>query len=614
MKSMKTYKKMLGFIKPYGHLFIVSIILSIIIVLLNGIALWFVGTAPKVLFNPTATTPIKPLFSLATINIYLSYWTHRILQFSKAGNPFIVVCIFIVVVYTVKNILFYLYKLLLKVLNLNIVRDMRNMLYRHVLMLPVSYYDRNKSGTIVSHVVNDITQVNKSLTDTLSRAIIEPLHLFFFVGMLFVINIKLTLFVFLIYPGLIFIIIKIGQSVKRRSRRMLENFSGMISVLTETIHGIRAVKMFNMNTSESEKFEKENKKFIKSSFRSEKVKAILIPLTETLAMYVTAILLWYGGKEALSGSERFTPEDFVRFLVFLFSSYQPLKKIGTINNTIQIGIAAAERVFEVLKIPIEELQIPQDKRAVPAFENTINFYHVWFNYPGTKDFVLEDVNFSVKKGEIIAIVGSSGAGKTTLLDLLPRFYDIDKGTIRFDERDTKDINLVDLRDMFGIVSQETILFNDTVLNNIMYSSAGATREEVVEAATAANAMDFIENLPDGFDTIIGEQGVMLSGGQRQRLAIARALLKNPQILIFDEATSALDTESERLVQSAIDNLIKNRTTFVVAHRLSTIQHADTIIVLEDGKIIERGSHDELIGLNQRYKYFYDIQFSSLEKE
>ena len=609
MKSMKTYKKMLGFMKPYVPLFITSIILCIIIVLLNGIALWFVGTAPKVLFDPTATAPAKPLFSLTNINDYFSYWTHRILQFSKAGNPFTVVCILIVVVYTVKNILFYLYKLLLKVLNLNIVRDMRNLLYRHVLMLPVSYYDRNKSGRIVSHVVNDITQINKSLTDTLSRAVMEPLHLFFFVGMLFVINIKLTLFVFLIYPGLIFIIVKIGQSVKRRSRRMLENFSGMISVLTETIHGIRAVKMFNMNTSESEKFERENKKFIKSSLRSEKVKAILIPLTETLAMYVTAILLWYGGKEALSGSEQFTPEDFVRFLVFLFSSYQPLKKIGTINNTIQIGIAAAERVFKVLKIPVEELQIAPEKRAIPTFENKISFDHVWFKYPGTKDFVLEDVDFSVKKGEIIAIVGSSGAGKTTILDLLPRFYDIDKGTICIDKRNTKDINLVDLRDMFGIVSQETILFNDTVLNNIMYGSGGVSREEVVEAATAANAMEFIEKLPDGFETIIGEQGVMLSGGQRQRLAIARALLKNPQILIFDEATSALDTESERLVQSAIDNLIHNRTTFVVAHRLSTIQHADTIIVLEDGKIIERGSHDELIALNQKYKYFYDIQFS-----
>lgn len=610
MNSLKTYKKMLGFTKPYTHLFIISIILSIIIVLLNGIALWFVGTAPKVLFDPNATAPLKPLFSLTNLNNYLSYWTYGILQFSKAGNPFTVVCVLIVVVYTVKNILFYIYKLLLKVLNLNIVRDVRNLLYRHVLMLPVSYYDRNRSGRIVSHVVNDITQINKSLTDTLSRAIMEPLHLFFFVGMLFVINMKLTLLVFLIYPVLIYLIVIIGKIVKRRSRRMLENFSGMISVLTETIHGIRAVKMFNMNASESEKFERENKKFIRSSFRSEKVKAILIPLTETLAMYVTAILLWYGGKEALSGSEQFTPEDFVRFLVFLFSSYQPLKKIGTINNTIQVGIAAAERVFEVLNIPVEELQVAPDKREAPAFENGIRFDHVWFKYPGTGNFVLEDVDFSVKKGEVIAIVGSSGAGKTTVLDLLPRFYDIGKGTIRIDERDTKEINLLDLRNLFGIVSQETILFNDTVLNNIMYGSGKATREEVVEAATAANAVEFIEKLPEGFDTVIGEQGVMLSGGQRQRLAIARALLKNPQILIFDEATSALDTESERLVQSAIDNLIHNRTTFVVAHRLSTIQHADTIIVLEEGRIIERGSHEELIGLNKRYKYFYDIQFSS----
>lgn len=609
MRPLKTYTKMLGFMKPYMHLFIISVILSIIIILLNGMALWFVGTAPKVLFDPNAAMPVKPPFSLANLNVYLTYWTHKILQFRKAGNPFTIVCFLIVVVYTVKNILFYIYKLLVKVLNLNIVRDMRNLLYRYVLMLPVSYYDKNKSGKIVSHIVNDITQINKSLTDTLSRSIMEPLYLIFFIGVLFVINIKLTLIVFLMYPGLCYIIVKIGKIVKRRSRRMLENFSGMISVLTETIHGVRAVKMFNMNTFESEKFERENKKFIKSSFRSEKMKAILIPLTETVAMYVTAILLWYGGREALSGSEHFTPEDFVRFLVFLFSSYQPLKKIGTINNTIQVGIAAAERVFTVLRIPVEELHVTPDKREIPKFENEINFDHVWFKYTGTRDFVLEDVNFRVKKGEVIAIVGSSGAGKTTILDLLPRFYDISKGVIRIDGMDINNINLVDLRDLFGIVSQETILFNESVLNNIMYGSSHATEEEVFEAATAANAMEFIEKLPEGFDTIIGERGVMLSGGQRQRLAIARALLRNPQILIFDEATSALDTESERLVQSAIDNLIQNRTTFVVAHRLSTIQHADEIIVLEDGRIIEQGSHEELMELNKRYKYFYDIQFS-----
>lgn len=600
---------MLGFMKPYVHLFAISVILSIIIAMFDGISIWFLGTLPKTLFDPHKVVVVKPDFTIGTINVFLKYWTYRLVHHQRVGNPLGVVCLLIIITFTTKNAMLYANKLIVLSLNLSVVRDLRNFLYRHVLMLPVSYYDRNRSGAIISHIVNDITKINKSMTEALSDSILHPLRLLFFVMMLFIINLKLTVAVFVIYPVLSIIIVRVGRSVRRRSRRMLENFSGLISVLTETIHGIRAVKMFNMNTMESEKFKKENTKYIRSSFRSEKMKACLAPLVETLGVYVTAALLWYGGKLSLSGSHHFAPEDFFRFIFYLYFTYQPFKMIGKINNSIQSGIAAAERVFKVIRIQVEELSEGSDGREAPVFEKEIRFDHVWFKYPGTKKFVLEDVDFSVKKGEVIAIVGSSGAGKTTVLDLLPRFYDISRGAIRIDGKDIQEILLVDLRNMFGIVSQETILFNDTVLNNIMYGSASATREEVIKAATAANAMEFIENVPQGFDTVIGEQGVMLSGGQRQRLAIARALLRNPQILIFDEATSALDTESERLVQSAIDNLIQNRTTFVVAHRLSTIQHADKIIVLEDGRIIEQGSHDELIELNKRYKYFYDIQFS-----
>ena len=609
MKSFQTYKKMLGFMRPYGHLFVISVVLSFIIVSLDGMAIWFLGTLPQTLFNPDAAVAVKPDLSIQHLNQFFKYITCQTVRSERFGNPLAVVCLLIVVTYTIKNIFFYINRLLLKILNLNVIRDMRNLLYEHVLMLPVTYYDRNKSGKIVSLIVNDITQINRSMTDTLSKLIMEPLRLLFFATMLFIINFKLTVLVFIIYPVLSVLIIKIGRAVKRRSKRVLRNFSGILSVLTETIQGVRAVKMFNMNTVETEKFKQENEKYTRSAFRSEKIRALLIPLTEALAMYFTAVLLWYGGNASMAGSPQFTPEDFFRFLIFFFSSYQPLKKIGTVNNIIQAGIAAAERVFGLLNVPTEELDTSVEKKA-PAFEREICLQDVWFTYPGTRESVLNGVTVTVKKGEVVALVGSSGAGKTTVLDLLPRFYEINRGVITIDGKDTREMDLVALRNLFGIVSQETFLFNDTIENNIKYGSGEASMDEVIAAATASNAVEFIEKLPDGFSTVIGEQGVMLSGGQRQRLSIARALLKNPHILILDEATSALDTESERLVQKAIDNLIQNRTALVVAHRLSTIRHADRIIVLDAGRIIEQGTHDELIALNNRYKYFYDIQFSA----
>jgi subfamily B ATP-binding cassette protein MsbA len=366
--------------------------------------------------------------------------------------------------------------------------------------------------------------------------------------------------------------------------------------------------MFNMDDFEAKKFGSENSIFTKRNFRLTVISNITSPLTETLGVFMIAGLLWFGGRDVLMG-KGFTAEDFIRFIAFLFMMFQPIKALGNINNSIQNGLAAAERVFHLIDTPPEDLKTITSQTQIPVFKREIGLTNVRFTYPGTNEEVLHGIDIRVPYGKIVALVGSSGSGKSTILDLLPRFYDITSGSITLDGTDIRDFDLSGLRSMFGIVSQETILFNESVFNNIAYGIKDITKEKVVDVAKAAQAWEFIEKMPQGLDTVIGERGVMLSGGQRQRLSIARALLKNPEILILDEATSSLDTESERLVQGAINKLMENRTAIVVAHRLSTISHADTIIVLENGLITEQGTHEELMKINKRYKYFYDMQFS-----
>jgi ATP-binding cassette, subfamily B, bacterial MsbA len=608
MSSVKTYGKMLAYVRPYLHLFILSALLSLLIVSLDGLSIWFLSSLPQTLFNPTAMHLDKPVLTFQTVNLWLKYWTYKAVVGKDQQRTLFFVCALILFTYTFKNVFSYVGRLLAQLLNQSIVRDLRNTCFRHILLLPVGYHDRNRSGNLVSLVVNDITQINYSLTNTLSSLVMEPLRLISFIGILFVINYKLTILVFAIYPLLVYLIGQIGKSVRRRARRELESFSGMLSVLTETIAGVRAVKMFNMNEVENAKFRNENETYAQRALKSVATQAILSPMTETLGVLVTVTLIWYGGREALFGHSAFTAEDFFRFIFFLFSSYTPIKNLASANNSIQSGIAGAQRVFAMLDSPPEPIQ-SSVSAPKPVFRESVSFEHVDFTYPGTETRVLHDVSFTARKGQVIAIVGSSGSGKSTILDLLPRFYDVESGSIKIDGLETRQMNLAGLRDLFGIVSQETILFNDSVKNNIAYGSAGASPAAIRQAAESANALEFIEAMPEGMNTPIGERGVTLSGGQRQRLSIARALLRNPQILILDEATSALDTESERLVQAAINNLISNRTTFVVAHRLSTIQHADHILVIEAGRIVEAGSHQELFDRNGRYRYFHDMQFA-----
>jgi subfamily B ATP-binding cassette protein MsbA len=598
---------MLRYLKPYMHLIGLSMGLSIVIVTSESLSLWFAGSLIKTLFMPQVAHMAAPAFSLATINDWLKYKTYLLVSHRDVYQSLAIVCLLVLSMFFLKNLFTYIKSIVLARINAGIVSDLRNSIYSNALKLPVSYYDRNRSGNIISLVLNDVNAVNNAMVSTFDKLFIDPFRIIFFVTTLFIISPKLALTVLITYPVFGVLIGVIGKTVRRRSRRLWERMEGITSVLHETVNCIRAVKMFNMSGVETKKFALENAKFVKINVRTASSVALTSPLTETLGVLVTVILLWVGGREVLAGNG-FGAEDFIRFLTFLFMMFQPLKSLGNVNNTIQNGLAAAQRIFAIVDVAPEPITV-FSKQNVPAFERELRFEHVRFSYPECTDEVLRDISFTLKKGEIVAIVGSSGSGKSTILDLMPRFYDITGGTISIDNNDIRTNDLVGLRHLFGIVAQETILFNDTIHNNISYGLQDASEEKVIAAARAANAWEFIERMPDGLQTIIGERGVMLSGGQRQRLSIARAILKNPEILILDEATSALDTESERLVQEAINTLMSNRTVVVVAHRLSTVTNADKIIVLENGEITEQGTHEQLLGLNGRYTYFFNMQFA-----
>jgi len=608
MNNFKLYGRMVKYLKPYGLMLLSTVILSFCVVTFESLSLWFTGSLINTIFKPGSVSISIPTMSIGNLNEILKYWSYKLIQRNSSFESLKLICIFVIIFFLFKNLFTYLKSLITFNLLFFVSRDFRNELYGHALILPVTYYDRNHSGDILSMMFNDIAAINNSLTGTFEKLITEPLRLLFFISILIIINPVLTLIVFCIYPVLGVLIAQIGKTVRRRSRRSLESISGLSSIMNETVQCIRAVKMFNMNEFEENRFKKENQHFTKINFRTQIYNALSSPLTETLGVLMVAGLLWFGGRDVLMG-KNFTAEDFLRFLAFLFMMFQPLKSLSSINNTIQNGLAASERVFSLMDTP-PELITKVNESAVPVFNHGLRFDNVGFSYPGTNEEVLHDISFEIKKGQIGALVGSSGSGKSTILDLLPRFYEIQKGVISVDGIDTKTMDLVSLRNLFGIVSQETILFNASVFENITYGMNNASREQVLEVAQAAQAWEFIDKMPQGLNTIIGERGVMLSGGQKQRLSIARALLKNPKILILDEATSALDTESERLVQNAINTLMQNRTALVVAHRLSTISHADTILVLEDGRLTEQGTHEELLRLQKRYKYLYDIQFSS----
>jgi len=486
-----------------------------------------------------------------------------------------------------------------------VTRDLRDTVYRHLQRLPMQYFTRTKAGQILSRVLTDTGQTKQLITQLVTQTLQSSALVISYVIALLAISWRLTLPALFIAPVLLVLLQPLLKRLRTGYRRIGNQHGEMTSVVQEVIGGIRLVKSFGAEGYEQRRFLEASNRYSSAMVKVTRISYLAQPITEIVGTVMAVVLLWIGARQVLV-TQTLQPAQLIVFLTFVMRLLQPLNRLSQIRPVAQQALAASDRLFELLDLPTEE-QMDQGTRDVARFERSLEFDRVNFSYES--ESVLRDISFTARKGDMIAIVGPSGSGKSTLMDLIPRFYEPVSGRILLDGMETRDIKLAALRGLTGIVSQDTVLFHDTVRNNIAYGNVERfTADQIEAAARAANAHEFITRLPEGYDTVLGERGARLSGGQRQRIAIARALLVDPPILILDEATSALDTESERLVQQAIDRLLQGRTVFVIAHRLSTVEHADMILVLEDGRIVERGNHDELLKLRGAYHRLHSLQF------
>ena len=604
------YKRMIKLMSPFWVYIIISSVSAIIFVLLNSASIWLTATLiNNILLDFDKIVQSQMEWSSndnLTLNEKLKFYTNLIILRETPAESLRVLCLTILSVFFGKNIFLYIKNYLLRIVELSLVRDIRNKLYAHIQSLSLGYFNRQKTGNITSIVINDVEHLQIALGATFQKLFVEPINVITFVSLLFIISWKLALIALIIIPLAGIAVIGIGKSIRRKSRRTQKKVADIMQILSETLSSIRIVKAFANEKNEVSKFSKESKNYFKLLLRRGRLDLLAGPITESFGVVIGVILLWYGGTEVLM-QRGLNPEDFIRFILILFSILGPIKQMGNVNLRIQTGYASAERIFSLLDTPKDIIE-HSNPLQLKSFNKHIEFKNLSFEYEESEGLVLSNINFKINKGEVVAIVGPSGAGKSTIADLIPRFYDPKDGEILIDQENIKKLSLASLRKNMGIVTQDVILFNDTIKNNIAYAQPKATMESIINACKAANALEFIEEIPEGFEAIIGERGVKLSGGQKQRIAIARALLKNPPILILDEATSSLDTESEKKVQTAIEALLKDRTALIIAHRLSTVQTANKIITIEKGRISEIGTHDELYSNDGLYRKLYDIQF------
>ena len=604
------YRRLYDLVAGYWPFLLASSISAFIYVAFNGLSVWLTAT----LFNNILTdfdelikTQSLLASSKASLNDQLKFWTNKLILRDTAIESLKVLCYTLIASFLIKNIFLYIKNISLTYIQFNLIKKLRAQLYSHLQSLSLSFFDKRQTGELSSIVINDVSNMRVAFGTSFHKLFVEPINILVFISLLFIINLKLALLSIIIVPLTGAVVVVIGKSIRRRSRRTAEKIARIMGIMSENLNSIRIIKSFAMEAFETNRFKQEQERHYNLDLRQAKLRLISSPVTEMIGAFIAVVLLWIGGHDVLVSNDM-TSEDFIRFILILFSVLQPIRSLSKVGINLQNGFASADRVFNVLDT-VPAIVSKPNAIKIKDVKDEITFNNVGFNYDGT-DRILKDISFTMKKGTVTALVGASGAGKSTIADLIPRFYDVINGKIEIDGNDIRDLDINSLRKMMGIVSQETILFNDTIGSNIKYGLQSVTDDQLQKAAKNANAYDFISEQPNGFETVIGEKGVRLSGGQRQRIAIARAILKNPSILILDEATSSLDTESEYKVQKAIDNLMADRTVLVIAHRLSTVESADKIVVMKDGEIADFGSHQDLLKKDGVYTRLYKKQFKS----
>ncbi len=605
---MKIFWRFFKYLKPYVKPLLIANLMMLLFVIFNLLSIGLIMPFIDLLFNPEKSS-FQPGQDVSVFDVK-DFLTYKLNEFASQYDKLdllLYLCILIVIIFVLKNMFQYLQTFFMSTVDQGVIRDIRLELYRHFHKLSLGYFTEEKKGILISRIINDVQIIRDSMIAVINSLFRDPPSIIIYTIVLFIFNWQLTILIFAMLPIIAFILARIGQSLRRRSIRSQERIATTTSILDETFGAMRIVKAFGMEEYEVNRFRESEKNYFNLLIGLVRRRGLASPITEVIGVFAVVIILYFIGSQIITGESYMTPGAFFVYLGVFFQMMPSLKLLGQALNQMQEGRAAAERVFDVLDTEPKIFDSP-DSVELKSFNENIIYKDVNFKYEKS-DLILQNINVEIEKGKIVAIVGPSGSGKSSLVDLIPRFYDVQSGEVLIDNTDVKKIKIKSLRELVGIVTQETILFNDTIRNNIAYGIIDPQMDKIIEAAKAANAHNFISELDEAYDTLIGDRGIKLSGGERQRLSIARALLKNPPILILDEATSSLDTESEILVQQAIERLMKGRTSIVIAHRLSTVQNADMIIVLNEGEIVERGTHSELLKLNGLYSKLYNMQFN-----